>query len=226
MSAFNRLLGFDPVRLMLHVEAGAAIGSIALWAAERNLSMPVLPGYPAITVGGCIAADAHCKNPLRDGTFSDWIEAVTLYHPAHGRRTLDRKTHPEEFEATCGGYGLTGLIVDATLRLVQQAGQAWSCGTLPLDPLWRRSRPSRSGPLIMTLPTAGMTERSADAPLGGASSFSDLGRGFRREINARNIGRCPPSSEQNGPSRFGTLQRGGWQMRFSGTALCGLRYKS
>lgn len=121
MSAFNRLLGFDPVRLMLHVEAGAAIGSIALWAAERNLSMPVLPGYPAITVGGCIAADAHGKNPLRDGTFSDWIEAVTLYHPAHGRRTLDRKTHPEEFEATCGGYGLTGLIVDATLRLVQQA---------------------------------------------------------------------------------------------------------
>src|SRR5260370_41145722 len=118
MSAFNRPLGFDPLRLTLHVEAGAAIGSIALWAAERNLSMPVLPGYPAITVGGCIAANAHGKNPLRDGTFSDWVEAVTLYHPAHGRRTLDRKTHPEEFEATCGGFRLTGLIMGGTPRPV------------------------------------------------------------------------------------------------------------
>jgi decaprenylphospho-beta-D-ribofuranose 2-oxidase len=122
MSAFNRLLDFDPHRMTVHVEAGVAIGLLALWGAERGLSVPVLPGYPAITVGGCIAADVHGKNPLRDGTFRSWVEAVTLYHPAHGCRTLDRKTHPEEFQATCGGYGLTGLIVDATLRLVEQTG--------------------------------------------------------------------------------------------------------
>src|SRR5260370_21180491 len=90
MSAFNRLLGFDPLRLMLHVEAGAALGSIALWAAERKLSMPVLSGDPAITVGGCIAANAHGKNPLPDGTVIDWVEDVTLDLPPHGRRTPHR----------------------------------------------------------------------------------------------------------------------------------------
>jgi decaprenylphospho-beta-D-ribofuranose 2-oxidase len=122
MSAFNRLLAFDPHRLTLHVEAGAAIGLLAFWAARRQLSVPILPGYPSITVGGCIAANVHGKNPLRDGTFSNWVKAMTLYHPAYGSRTLDRETHSEEFEATCGGYGLTGLIVDVTLRLVKQGG--------------------------------------------------------------------------------------------------------
>lgn len=132
MSAFDRLLEFDPRSLTLRVEAAATIGAIANWASRRNLSLPVLPGYPTITVGGCIAADVHGKNPLRDGTFGHWVEAMTLYHPAYGLRTVDRDRHREEFHATCGGYGLTGVIVDATLRLVKQGGSAVQVRHVPV----------------------------------------------------------------------------------------------
>lgn len=117
MSAFNRMLSFDAAARTLRVEAGLAVGALLEWTAGAGLHFPVLPGYPAITVGGCIAADVHGKNPARDGTFCDWVTALTLYHPAHGFRSIDRTAEPELFAATCGGYGLTGLIVDATLRL-------------------------------------------------------------------------------------------------------------
>jgi len=135
MTAFNRLLAFDRDRRTLRVEAGAEIGSLAAWAADRGLLMPVLPGYPTITVGGCIAADVHGKNPLRDGTFCDWVTAMTLYHPRHGMRSLDPLRDRELFEATCGGYGLTGLIIDATLRLVEQRGAAFAIEATPVASL-------------------------------------------------------------------------------------------
>jgi decaprenylphospho-beta-D-ribofuranose 2-oxidase len=120
MSAFDRLLRFDPERRTITVEGGAPIGPLMQWAARHELCFPIVPGYPTITVGGCIAADVHGKNPLRDGTFANWVESLTLYHPAHGFQTIDRDVNTDEFFATCGGYGLTGLVVDATLRLVQQ----------------------------------------------------------------------------------------------------------
>src|SRR5260370_40187278 len=37
MSAFNRLLGFDPLRLMLHVEAVRAAGASARWARRPRM---------------------------------------------------------------------------------------------------------------------------------------------------------------------------------------------
>ena len=118
MSVFDRLLEFDEKSCTIRVEAGCSLERLVRWAEPRSLCLPVLPGYPLITIGGCVAADVHGKNPHRDGTFSDWIERMTIFHPVHGYRAITRTSNNDVFEATCGGYGLTGLIVDVTLRLV------------------------------------------------------------------------------------------------------------
>jgi len=117
MGSFNRFLEFDG-KETVKVEAGMTLDKLTNWAGRRRLYLPVLPGYPIITVGGCIAADVHGKNPWRDGTFSEWVLALTLYHPARGFHSVTRELQPDLFDATCGGFGLTGLIVDATLRLI------------------------------------------------------------------------------------------------------------
>ncbi len=117
MSAFDRLLEFDESGRTIRVEAGASLGRLVRWAADNNLCLPVLPGYPVITIGGCVAADVHGKNPFRDGTFSDWVEGMTIFHPTYGYQSITRMDGTGLFETTCGGYGLTGLIVDVTLRL-------------------------------------------------------------------------------------------------------------
>ena len=119
MSAFNRLLSFDPANSTVTVEAGTSLERLLAWALRNDVYFPVLPGYPLITVGGCIAADVHGKNPLRDGTFCDWVEAMTVFHPARGFQKITRSLDPDLFETTCGGFGLTGVIVDATLRMTR-----------------------------------------------------------------------------------------------------------
>lgn len=117
MTRFNRFLEFNPDTLTLKLEAGVRLSELMEWALPRQLHFPVLPGYPLITVGGCVAADVHGKNPHKDGTFSDWIKQLTVYHPLKGYQVCSPQQNPELFALTCGGYGLTGVITDVTLQL-------------------------------------------------------------------------------------------------------------
>lgn len=117
MSRFDRVLRFDPAARLIEVEAGVTLGDVFTVASREGLGLPAQPGYPAITIGGCIASNAHGKNPARDGTFVDAVQRLTLFHPSHGLIDCSRQAAPDVFELTCGGYGLTGVIVSATLRL-------------------------------------------------------------------------------------------------------------
>ena len=122
MRKFNRILGFDPARRTIEVEAGTTLGELLPVTARAGLWLPVQPGYPAITVGGCIAANVHGKNPFRDGTFRACVADLTLFHPDHGFRRLSETEGATAFELTSGGYGLTGIVVAATLRLEPLCG--------------------------------------------------------------------------------------------------------
>jgi decaprenylphospho-beta-D-ribofuranose 2-oxidase len=115
--AFDRILDFDPVRRTLTVEAGARLGDVFTFLAPRGFYLRTQPGHPSISIGGCIAADVHGKNQPRDGTFASQVLRLSLYHPRHGVLELSRDDEPGVFQLTCGGYGLTGAILSATLRV-------------------------------------------------------------------------------------------------------------
>ena len=119
MTLFNRFLAFEPEKLTLKLEAGVPLIELMEWALPRRLHFPILPGYPLTTVGGCVASDVHGKNPYKDGTFSDWVKQLTLFHPQKGYQSCSPEENPELFAMTCGGYGLTGVITDVTLQLAE-----------------------------------------------------------------------------------------------------------
>ena len=119
MTRFNRFLEFNPQTLTLKLEVGVSLKELMEWVLPQQLYFPVLPGYSLITVGGCVAADVHGKNPYKDGTFADWVQQLTVFHPQKGYQTCSRKEKPELFALTCGGYGLTGVITDVTLQLIK-----------------------------------------------------------------------------------------------------------
>jgi decaprenylphospho-beta-D-ribofuranose 2-oxidase len=119
MTRFNRFLEFDAGQLTLKLEAGVRLLDLMQWALPRQLHLPVLPGYPLITLGGCVAADVHGKNPYKDGTFSDWVKRLTVFHPQKGYQSCSPQENPELFALTCGGYGLTGVITDMTVQLAK-----------------------------------------------------------------------------------------------------------
>lgn len=121
LGAFDRLLAFDGEQGLMTVEAGARIGDVVRFALARGWLLPVAPGHPRATIGGCIAADVHGKNPARDGTFRRHVEALKLFDPISGWKIASRDENAERFAACFAGFGIPGLIASATLRLVPAA---------------------------------------------------------------------------------------------------------
>lgn len=113
----NRFIGYDEKKLILHVESGVKISDIINWGLNNNLTLDVVPGHPDVTIGGCIAANIHGKNSLNDGTFYDVVDEITLFHEKTGKKTLSRKKNQLLFNETIGGFGITGLIISAKIKL-------------------------------------------------------------------------------------------------------------
>lgn len=109
------LLGLDPP--LARAGAGLTLGELLARLAESGLTLPVLPGTRHVTVGGAIAADVHGKNHRRDGSFGHHLASFTLCTPGGELVEVSREHEPDLFAASIGGMGLTGVIVDATLRV-------------------------------------------------------------------------------------------------------------
>jgi FAD/FMN-containing dehydrogenase len=119
MLACRGVLAFDPGSGRVTVEAGLLIGDLIAQVLPHGWFVPVTPGTKFVSVGGAVAADVHGKNHHGAGSFSAHVEAFELAL-ADGRVVACSRTeHPEIFAATCGGMGLTGVILAVTLRLLR-----------------------------------------------------------------------------------------------------------
>lgn len=136
MTRLNRVLAFDPVTGEITVEPGLSVGVLTDLLAERGRWLPPLPGYPSISVGGCVAFDTHGKSQLHSGTFGDWVLRLRLLHPAHGELECSRSEHADLFGLTVGGMGLTGLITSVTLKTEPLPGSALEIEVVPVPSLY------------------------------------------------------------------------------------------
>jgi len=119
LAAFDRVLAFDDAAGRVVVEAGARIGDVQRFALARGWYLAVAPGHPAATIGGCIAADVHGKNPARDGTFRAVVEDIELWSPGREVLVASAAQNAELFATTFAGFGLTGTLAKATLKLAR-----------------------------------------------------------------------------------------------------------
>ncbi len=113
----GRITSFDAVAGVVTCEGGVSLATLIEVFLPRGWFLPVTPGTKHVTVGGAIAADVHGKNHHVDGSFIQHVDSFTLLTPTGRRLTCSRNQHKEAFWATAGGMGLTGLILEATIRL-------------------------------------------------------------------------------------------------------------
>ena len=130
MRCFNRILAFDETTGEITVEPGISVGSLLDFLAERGFGLPVVPGYPAITVGGCVAFDVHGKSQFHSGNFGQWVEELQLAQAPHGTLDCSRTVNAKIFELTLGGLGLTGVILRVRLRTQRLTGSAIQLSTV------------------------------------------------------------------------------------------------
>ena len=117
LRSFDRLLGFDEHTGLLTCEAGVLLSEIIELFLPRGWFLKVTPGTKLITVGGAIASDVHGKNHHVEGCFGETVERLWLMLADGQIVPCSRTENQELWLATCGGMGLTGIIVQASFYL-------------------------------------------------------------------------------------------------------------
>jgi FAD/FMN-containing dehydrogenase len=114
---FDKILAFDAAEGIVTCESGVTLAEIIEAFLPRGWFLSVTPGTRLISIGGAIASDVHGKNHHKAGCFSTCVVSFNLMLPDGDIVRCSSNENPELFHATCGGMGLTGVILEATIRL-------------------------------------------------------------------------------------------------------------
>ena len=115
----NKIHKLNKNKKLLIVQAGVMLSKIFEYLTNSDLTLPVVPGTKFITVGGAIANDIHGKNHHYFGSFGNHIESIKILRSDGKIYTCSKRANKDLFYATIGGLGLTGIIIEATLKLVK-----------------------------------------------------------------------------------------------------------
>jgi len=113
----NHFIEFNEQSGVLTCEAGVSIRTILELVVPKGWFIPVTPGTGYVTLGGAIASDVHGKNHHINGTFSEHVISFHIILGTGEIYNVSRINFPDLFIATCGGMGLTGVIISATIQL-------------------------------------------------------------------------------------------------------------
>ncbi len=113
----NHFIDFNKDSGLLHTQAGVLLSEILATYVSRGWFLKVTPGTKLITIGGAIASDVHGKNHHVDGCFSECVQEFEIMLANGDIITCTKQSTPELFKATCGGMGLTGVILNAKIYL-------------------------------------------------------------------------------------------------------------
>jgi decaprenylphospho-beta-D-ribofuranose 2-oxidase len=115
--SLDLLQSFDPQSGVLVCEAGATLDDLLRVFVPRGWFVPVVPGTRFVTVGGAVASDVHGKNHHVDGCFTAHVQEIELLLGSGEHVRASRTENPDLFHASCGGMGLTGIILRVSLQL-------------------------------------------------------------------------------------------------------------
>ncbi|MGN6618061.1 MAG: FAD-binding protein [Ilyomonas sp.] len=114
---FDKVLFFDTKEGIIETQSGVTLDQILEIVVPKGWFLPVTPGTKFVTIGGVVASDVHGKNHHVDGSFSRHIIDMQVMLSSGEIVHCNRNENSDLFEATCGGMGLTGVIVSVRFQL-------------------------------------------------------------------------------------------------------------
>ena len=120
----NRLIAFDGTTGQLVAEAGVLLSDIITTFMPLGWFPLITPGTKFVTLGGVIAADVHGKNHHKDGSFRECLDWVDVMNSSGEVQRFSQLENSHLFDYTVGGMGLTGIVLQAAIRL-RRIETAW-----------------------------------------------------------------------------------------------------
>ena len=113
----------DPENSLITAQSGVTFDDLLKYIVPKGFFLPVSPGTRFVTVGGAIASDVHGKNHHVDGSFGRNVTRILLIDGKGKLHNLqpnsyEKDNEAEKFWGTVGGMGLTGVIIEATFKLI------------------------------------------------------------------------------------------------------------
>lgn len=113
------IIAFDEEAATITCKGGTLLADILKVIIPKGFFLPVVPGTKYVSVGGAIACDIHGKNHEKDGTFGDHVLEMTLQNADGSEKTITPESDPTWFAMTCGGMGLTGIVLTTKIQLIR-----------------------------------------------------------------------------------------------------------
>ncbi|HSC24829.1 MAG TPA: FAD-binding oxidoreductase [Candidatus Babeliales bacterium] len=116
MKQLNKIIEFNYEQKTITIQAGATWYDIQKYIDPYNLSIAAMQSYNNFSIGGSLSVNVHG----RDTTYCQLINTVQSIQiiTADGSLVVaDRTNNKDLFCAAIGGYGLLGIITQATLKL-------------------------------------------------------------------------------------------------------------
>lgn len=113
--AMDRVLSADWSTGVVRAQAGLTLDALIRMALPRGWFLPVTPGTKFVTLGGALANDVHGKNHHVRGTFGRHVKRFGMFRSDRGFQ--EHVPGDGMFEATVGGLGLTGVVLEVELQL-------------------------------------------------------------------------------------------------------------
>ena len=117
-------INIDREKGIVTAGAGVSIDYLLKIIVPQGFFIPVSPGTRFVTIGGAIASDVHGKNHHISGSFGNHIYEISLIDGLGNFKRLSNKKssskeEKDQFWATIGGMGLTGVILEASFSLLK-----------------------------------------------------------------------------------------------------------
>jgi len=126
---FDRILDFNSNTGVVKVESGISLGKLLIFLRRNGWWLPTIPGHPSITVGGCVAVNAHGKSQYHSGLFGDSVVGLEVFHPRYGKMILGHQD--QIFKLTLGGFGFTGHVLTISIQCKKLPGQSIDKASIP-----------------------------------------------------------------------------------------------
>ena len=114
----NRVKNLDVENKRITVETGITWREIQKYIDPYNLSVKVMQSYNDFTVGGSLSVNVHGRS-MKYGQLIETVDSIKILLADGSLITASRNEHYDLFRAAIGGYGLMGIIVEATLQLTE-----------------------------------------------------------------------------------------------------------
>jgi decaprenylphospho-beta-D-ribofuranose 2-oxidase len=117
LDKFKNFIKLDDKNGIISCSSSSTIQQILKTTVKKGWFLKVTPGSKFISVGGLIASDVHGKNHHIDGTFCNHLIKIEILLNNGKILEISKTKNQNLFKATCGGMGLTGIILSAKFRM-------------------------------------------------------------------------------------------------------------